>query len=88
MLLSAQAYGSRDVNFYCLQDTVAATQNMLLSAHAMGLAVCWVGAFQEGEARKVLNKRNDIRPVAIIPVGHSAEKPRALSLFRRQVPFE
>jgi len=72
---SGRGYGSRGVNLYCLQDTGAATQNMLLAAHAMGLAACWIGAFQEEEARKVLNIPSGIRPVAIVPVGHPAEKP-------------
>jgi len=76
-LKSARGYGSRGVNLYCLQDTAAATQNMLLAAFALGLATCWIGAFQEEEARKVLNLPNSVRPVAIIPVGHPAEKPEA-----------
>jgi len=76
---SGQGYGSRGVNLYCLQDTGAATQNMLLAAQAMGLATCWVGAFQEEEARKVLSIPTGVRPVAIIPVGHAAEKPRVRS---------
>jgi len=74
-LRSERGYGSRGVNLYCLQDTAAATQSMLLTAHALGLATCWVGAFQEEEARKVLNIPNGVRPVAIIPVGHPAENP-------------
>jgi len=76
-LRSGRGYGSRGVNLYCLQDTAAATQNMLLAACALGLATCWVGAFQEEEARSVLNIPNGIRPVAIVPVGHPAEKPEA-----------
>jgi len=78
-LRSSRGYGSRGVNLYCLQDTAAATQNMLLTAHALGLATCWVGAFQEEEARKVLNIPSGVRPVAIVPVGHPAEKPMARS---------
>jgi len=74
-LLSGRGYGSRGVDLYCLQDTAAATQNMLLTAHALELATCWIGAFQEEEARKVLKIPNGVRPVAIIPVGHPAEKP-------------
>jgi len=76
-LRSARGYGSRGVNLYCLQDTAAATQNMLLAAYALRLATCWVGAFQEEETRKVLNLPNSVRPVAIIPVGHPVEKPEA-----------
>jgi len=74
---SSRGYGSRGVNLYCLQDTAAATQNMLLAAHAIGLTTCWIGAFHEEEARKALNIPNGVRPVAIIPVGHSAEKHEA-----------
>jgi nitroreductase len=72
---SGRGYGSRGVNLYCLQDTAAAIQNMLLAAHAMGLAACWIGAFLEEEVRKVLNIPSGIRPVAIVPVGHPGEKP-------------
>ncbi len=72
---SAPRYGSRGINLYCLQDTAAATQNLLLTAHATGLAACWVGAFQEAQAKKVLNLPTQVRPVAIIPVGHSTRIP-------------
>jgi len=82
VVLSGQGYGSRGANLYCLQDTAAATQNMLLAAQAIGLATCWVGAFNEEEARKVLNIPSGIRPVAMIPVGHPNEKPIARSRRR------
>jgi nitroreductase len=74
---SSRRYGSRGMNLYCLQDTAAATQNILLTAHAMGLAACWVGAFNEDAAKRVLDVVGELRPVAIIPVGHPAEKPPA-----------
>jgi nitroreductase len=74
-LRSSRGYGSRGVNLYCLQDTAAATQNLLSAAYALGLATCWVGAFEEEEARKVLRIPSGVRPVTIIPVGHPAEKP-------------
>jgi len=74
---SSWGYGSRGVSLYCLQDTAAATENMLLAATALGLATCWVGAFHEDEAAKVINTPRNVRPVAIIPVGRAAEKPTA-----------
>jgi len=80
---SAQRYGSRGINLYCLQDTAAATQNILLAAYAMGLATCWVGAFDEQKAKETLGVPEGVRPVAIVPVGHSAEQPRIRS--RRQL---
>jgi len=76
---SGQGYGSRGVNLYSLQDTAAATQNILLAAQAIGLGTCWVGSFHEEEVRTVLNVPTGVRPVAIIPVGHPAVKPRARS---------
>lgn len=73
---SSHGYGSRGINLYCLQDTAAATQNMLLAAHSMGLASCWVGAFREDEATQTLKIPSGLRPIAIVPIGHAAEKPR------------
>jgi len=74
---SSMGYGSRGLTLYCLQDTAAAIQNMLLAAYALGLGTCWIGAFHEEEARKALKIPLGVRPVAIIPVGHPAEKPSA-----------
>ena len=74
--LSSWGYGYRGANLYCIQDTAAATENMLLAAQALGLATCWVGAFHEDEVAKVVNTPRNVRPVAIVPVGRPAEKPR------------
>jgi nitroreductase len=74
---SSWSYGSRGASLYCLQDTAAAIQNMLLAACALGLGTCWIGAFHENEVTKVVNAPIGVRPIAIIPVGHTAEKPRA-----------
>jgi len=81
---SSQRYGSRGSTLFCLQDTAAAIQNMLLTAYALGLGTCWVGAFREEDVRKILDIPWGVRPIAIIPIGHPAEKPeirykRALS---------
>ena len=42
-----QFYGVRGERLYSIQNCAAAIQNMLLAAHALGLASCWVGAFDE-----------------------------------------
>ena len=72
---STQGYGMRGKTLYCIQDTAAAIQNIHLAAYSMGLGTCWVSAFREDEARKVLKIPARIRPVAIIPVGYPAETP-------------
>ena len=76
---SSQGYGVRGETLYCLQDTAAAVQNIHLTAYSFGLGTCWVGAFREEEARRILMIPHGIRPVAIIPIGYPAEAPIARS---------
>jgi nitroreductase len=73
--MSGSSYGSRGATLYCIQDTAAAIQNILLTAYALRLGTCWVGAFREEEVRKTLGIPEGVRPVAIIPVGHPTANP-------------
>jgi nitroreductase len=66
----ASSYGRRGVELYSIQDTAAAIQSMLLTATALGLGTCWVGAFNEGDASGALNLPEGMRPLAMIPVGY------------------
>ncbi len=68
-------YGFRGRTLYCIQDTSAAIQNILLMAYSLGLGTCWVGAYNENQARKAISAPNGIRPVALIPVGYPNESP-------------
>ena len=72
---SERRYGERGRNLYVIQDTAAAIQNMLLTAHALGYGTCWVGAFNESAVMKALNIPKGVRPIAIIPIGKPAESP-------------
>lgn len=71
---SAAKYGQRGSELYCLQDTAAAAQNILLTATGYGLGSCWVGAFDENAVRASLGLDSGLRPVAIIPVGYPGEE--------------
>lgn len=71
------SYGERGKVLYCIQDTAAAIQNILLAAYSLGLGTCWMGAFEEGEIRRIINAPSEMRPVALIPVGYPAQLPRA-----------
>jgi hypothetical protein len=64
--------GARGRDFYCLQDSALAAQNLALVAHANGLGTCWVGSFDEEKAREVLEIPDSLRPVAIVPCGYPA----------------
>lgn len=74
---SAAYYGPRGKSLYCIQDTAAAIENMLLAATALGYGSCWVGAFDEMKVRRTLNIPREARPVALVPIGVPAEKPEA-----------
>lgn len=70
---SASRYGTRGRELYCLQDTAAATEHILLAATALGLGCCWVGAFDEKTAAHALALPSQFRPVAMVPIGKAAE---------------
>jgi len=89
---SSMGYGFRGKTLYCIQDTAAAIQNILLTAYSLGLGACWIGTFNEDEAREAVNAPEGIRPVAIIPVGCANEVPsqrdrRPLSRIMHQESF-
>ncbi|MHB1341225.1 MAG: nitroreductase family protein [Coriobacteriia bacterium] len=69
----AARYGDRGEYLYAIQDTAAAVENILLSAVDRGLAACWIGAFNEKAVAAAIGVSAPITPVAVLPVGHSAE---------------
>ena len=77
LIRSSSGYGSRGVHLYSIQDTAAATENILLAAQELGLATCWVGAFREDEVAKAVKAPRNLRPVAMVAVGYPAERPVA-----------
>ena len=72
---SKKGYGSRGEQLYSIQDTAAATENILLAAHELGFGTCWIGAFNKKDVAKVINAPKNVKPLAIVPVGYPAEKP-------------
>ena len=73
--MSGAKYGQRGMTLYCLQDTAAAVQNILLAATGYGLGSCWVGAFDENRVLEALELPVNLRPVAIIPIGYTEDRP-------------
>lgn len=73
---SSNKYGKRG-ELYAIQDTSASIMNLMLAATSIGMATCWIGAFDETSVKIICNiPYNDkIRPVALIPVGHPDESP-------------
>jgi len=69
-----QYYGVRGERLYSIQNCAAAVENMLLTIHSLGLGSCWVSAFDETILRRALEIPEDVRPQAILPIGHPDEK--------------
>ncbi|MEG6585974.1 nitroreductase family protein [Dendrosporobacter sp. 1207_IL3150] len=71
---SNDQYGERGAQLYCLQDTAAAAENMILAADALGIGSCWVGAFDERRVQQAVEAPPRLRAVAIICLGYSNEQ--------------
>src|SRR5664280_1693096 len=50
----AARYSDRGERLYCIQDTAAAVENILLAAVDKGLASCWIGAFDSEAVQRAL----------------------------------
>jgi nitroreductase len=72
---SSRGYGARGRELYSICDSSAATQNLLLAIHGLGLGACWIGAFNDQVVSKVLNLPPGIRPIAIVPIGYPDGTP-------------
>lgn len=73
----ATKYGDRGVSLYCIQDVAVSLMSMMLMAASEGLGSVWVGAFHETGVSKALNMPENLRPVAIVPVGYPARIPES-----------
>ena len=66
----------KDTKYY-LEDGCAATENILLTAHALGLGAVWLGVHPRQErvtgVRKLLGIPDHVVPVALVAIGHPAE---------------
>ena len=63
---------------YWVQDCSAASENLLLAAHALGLGAVWVGVYpteeRVGRMQTLLGLPRHVTPLCLIPVGYPAER--------------
>lgn len=64
---------------FWIQDCSAATENILLAAHALGLGAVWTGCHPIEErvamVRQVLNMPENLVPLCVIVMGYPNEQP-------------
>jgi nitroreductase len=62
------------------RDVMIAVEHMVLAATALGYGTCWIGAFDEAQVKKLLHIPENIKVVALLPIGMlgaaSAPRPR------------
>ena len=59
------------------KDTMTALEHMVLAATALGYGTCWIGAFDEDAAKRLLRIPAKMKVVALLPIGVPGEKPAA-----------
>ena len=73
---------------FWVQDVSAATENLLLAAHALGLGAVWTGVYpameRVAEVANVLNCPQNIVPVAVVRVGYPDEAPEPKDKFKEE----
>lgn len=65
---------------YWIEDASAATENLLLAAHSLGLGAVWCGVYPMTERvsfiKKLLGLPTEIVPLNVIPIGYPDESPK------------
>ena len=74
---------------YWVLDCAAATENMLLAAHALGLGACWCGVYprqnrMEG-LRKLIGLPQNVIAHSLVVLGQPAEQVRAENRYRAEI---
>ena len=73
---------------FWIEDVSAATENLLLAAHALGLGAVWTGAYPAMERveaiSKVLECPKNIVPLAVVCIGYPDESPEPKNKFKEE----
>lgn len=65
---------------YATQAVAAAAQNAVLKADDLGLATCWVGAFDEKAVQRIVAAPGNMVPEIVLVVGYPMLKPKGTKL--------
>lgn len=60
-------------------DVSIAVDHLTLAAHALGLGTCWIGWFKEEKVKELLGIPEDVKVVALTPLGYPDETPERTS---------
>ncbi len=70
-----------------IQDISAATENLLLATHSLGLGAVWIGIYPFNEIIKGIKELfrfpDKIIPVSMVVIGYPAEKPEQPERYKQ-----
>lgn len=69
-----QKSGSRNGMDYYLVDVAISMEHLVLAAADLGLGTCWIGGFDERKVKRTLGVPENIKIVALTPVGYPASE--------------
>lgn len=73
---------------YLQQNCSAATQNLMLWAHGVGLGTCWIGVYPVKEIviglQKLFNLPENVIPISLVSIGYPAENPLPDERFKAE----
>ena len=77
-----------DRSDYWIQDLSAATENLLLAAHGLGLGAVWCGVYPVAErvdaARELLGIPEGVIPLCFVAIGYPAESKEPRTQYNVQ----
>lgn len=57
-------------------DVTIALEHLILQAQEEGFGTCWIGSFEEEEVKAILNIPENVKVLALTPLGYPDEIPR------------
>ena len=57
-------------------DVAIAVDHLMLMAEEEGLGTCWIGSFREEEVKDILDVPEDVKVLALTPLGYPDEEPK------------
>lgn len=71
-----------------VEDTSAASENILLAAHGMGLGAVWLGGYPVEDRMdaisNILNLPDNLTPMATLIIGHPGENPTPKDKYKKE----
>ena len=73
--IPASAWVRKDSKIYLDVDIAIVMDYIVLAATEIGLGTCFIAAFDETNARKVLSLPDDVEPILFTPLGYPDDLP-------------